>query len=279
LARQRRLSRPRTLSAIHDGPGPNELQSKAGYIDARPFTASSTKISCDARPDHTLGQDARSLYPGQGSLRAEGKPNLDRCFAGEEVTFAEWFATPRGRKYRAITFSPLRPDSQRVEAALLIARYLTDHMRASEALREAQRELAHVNRVTTMGQLAASIAHEVNQPVAAACNFSLAGEKALFLPRRLEEAPRACFVSRTSRDRDTMGSGGYHVLIVRPPEKRCRECPVLAVRPEGRQAEHRLMQPEAPELKQAEFDDRCRQAARKPAGHQQRPSLPSFSPH
>lgn len=39
---------------------------------------------------------------------------------------------------------------------------------ASEALREARMELAHVNRVTTMGQLVASIAHEINQPVAAA---------------------------------------------------------------------------------------------------------------
>src|SRR5712672_3438213 len=37
---------------------------------------------------------------------------------------------------------------------------------ASEALCEAQTELAHVNRVTTMGQLAASIAHEINQPIA-----------------------------------------------------------------------------------------------------------------
>jgi len=40
-------------------------------------------------------------------------------------------------------------------------------MLASEALREAQAELAHVNRVTTMGLLAASIAHEITQPVAA----------------------------------------------------------------------------------------------------------------
>src|SRR5882762_4301961 len=39
-------------------------------------------------------------------------------------------------------------------------------MKASEALREAQTELAHVNRVTTMGELSASIAHEVNQPIA-----------------------------------------------------------------------------------------------------------------
>jgi len=37
--------------------------------------------------------------------------------------------------------------------------------RTEEALRQAQAELAHVTRVTTMGELAASIAHEVNQPI------------------------------------------------------------------------------------------------------------------
>jgi len=40
-----------------------------------------------------------------------------------------------------------------------------DH--AEQALREAQVELAHVTRVTTLGELTASIAHEVNQPLAA----------------------------------------------------------------------------------------------------------------
>ena len=39
-------------------------------------------------------------------------------------------------------------------------------MLASEALREAQTQLAHVNRVATMGELSASIAHEVTQPIA-----------------------------------------------------------------------------------------------------------------
>jgi PAS domain S-box-containing protein len=37
--------------------------------------------------------------------------------------------------------------------------------RGAEKLRETQAELAHVSRVTTMGELAASIAHEVNQPI------------------------------------------------------------------------------------------------------------------
>ncbi len=95
------------------------------------------------------------------------KPHLDRCFAGEEVSFVGWFPTPAGRQYLAATYSPLRPDSKRVEAALAITRELTEHARASEALQQAQAELAHVTRVTTLGELTASIAHEVNQPLSA----------------------------------------------------------------------------------------------------------------
>jgi C4-dicarboxylate-specific signal transduction histidine kinase len=48
-------------------------------------------------------------------------------------------------------------------------------VRASEALQEAQSELAHFNRVSTMGQLAASISHEVMQPIAAAITNAHAG--------------------------------------------------------------------------------------------------------
>ena len=42
--------------------------------------------------------------------------------------------------------------------------------RAEASLRTVQAELAHVSRITTLGQLTASIAHEVNQPIAAARN-------------------------------------------------------------------------------------------------------------
>lgn len=38
---------------------------------------------------------------------------------------------------------------------------------AEKALRQAEADLAHVNRVTTIGELTASIAHEVNQPLSA----------------------------------------------------------------------------------------------------------------
>jgi predicted ATPase/signal transduction histidine kinase len=47
---------------------------------------------------------------------------------------------------------------------------VTSAKRAEEALRQAQANLAHVSRVTTMGELTASIAHEVNQPLTAVVN-------------------------------------------------------------------------------------------------------------
>jgi PAS domain S-box-containing protein len=45
---------------------------------------------------------------------------------------------------------------------------VTERKRAEEALRQAQADLAHVTRVTTMGELTASLAHEVRQPITAA---------------------------------------------------------------------------------------------------------------
>src|SRR3979490_2827413 len=45
---------------------------------------------------------------------------------------------------------------------------LVERKRAEEALRQAQADLARVNRVNTIAELTASLAHEVNQPISAA---------------------------------------------------------------------------------------------------------------
>ena len=63
-----------------------------------------------------------------------------------------------------------------------VQRDLTQYMQASEALRAAQAELAHANRVATMGQLTASIAHEVNQPIAATLTNAQAALRCLTRP-------------------------------------------------------------------------------------------------
>jgi PAS domain S-box-containing protein len=62
-----------------------------------------------------------------------------------------------------------------------------ERKRAEEALQKAQAELAHVTRVTTLGELTASIAHEINQPLAAVVNNASACLRWL-AAQNLEEA-------------------------------------------------------------------------------------------
>ena len=72
-------------------------------------------------------------------------------------------------KYRWFLFraEPLRDDLGKIVRWYGANTDIEDRRRAEEALRETQTELAHVTRVTALGELAASIAHEVNQPLAA----------------------------------------------------------------------------------------------------------------
>src|SRR5258705_6430032 len=59
------------------------------------------------------------------------------------------------------------PSSGDTVAVDMISRAMSAAREAGEALGRAREELAHVGRVTTMGELVASIAHEVNQPLGA----------------------------------------------------------------------------------------------------------------
>jgi len=67
----------------------------------------------------------------------------------------------------ASRWSLQRDEQGRPVAVLQTNNDITERKRAEEAWREAQAELAHITRITTMGELTASIAHEVNQPLAA----------------------------------------------------------------------------------------------------------------
>src|SRR5258708_4844722 len=73
-------------------------------------------------------------------------------------------------KYRWFLFhvNPLQDEQGRIKRWYVAAADIEDRKRGEEALSQAQADLTHVNRVTTMGELTASLAHEVNQPITAA---------------------------------------------------------------------------------------------------------------
>ena len=77
-------------------------------------------------------------------------------------------ANPDGSKrYVSVSGLPMFDETGRFVGYRGVGRHITERKRAEEALRSAQAELTHANRVTTMGQLTASVAHEVSQPIAA----------------------------------------------------------------------------------------------------------------
>jgi PAS domain S-box-containing protein len=63
-------------------------------------------------------------------------------------------------------------------------------LKESERMREELAHLAHLNRVSTMGELTASLAHEINQPIGAAVTNAQACLR--FLNREQPDVPEAC---------------------------------------------------------------------------------------
>ncbi|RYG29797.1 MAG: GHKL domain-containing protein [Burkholderiales bacterium] len=68
---------------------------------------------------------------------------------------------------------------------------ISERVNAQEALRKLQSEMAHAARLSTLGELAASIAHEVNQPLAAIATNASAGLRWLDRPEPNLEEVRA----------------------------------------------------------------------------------------
>jgi PAS domain S-box-containing protein len=107
---------------------------------------------------------------------------------------------------------------------------LTELKRAEEERRESERryrevhiELAHANRLATMGQLTASITHEVRQPIAATVTNAQAGRRWLDRhPPDLEEAREAFdrIVRESNRAGDVIGR--IHALIRKAPPRNDR---------------------------------------------------------
>ena len=97
---------------------------------------------------------------------------------------------------------------------------LTERKRAADAMRALQMELAHANCLATLGQLVASIAHEVNQPIGAVRNNAHAALRFLAQePPDLAEVTEAleCMVNETYRVGEIID--GLHDQVRKAPPR------------------------------------------------------------
>jgi len=127
------------------------------------------------------------------------------------------------KRYVSVSGLPVFDDTGRFVGYRGVGRHITERRRAEEALRAMQAELAHVNRVTTMGELSASIAHEVNQPIAATVTNAQAALRWLRAqPPDLDEVRAS--LSRIVEDGQRAGNviSGIRALINKVPPRKDR---------------------------------------------------------
>jgi PAS domain S-box-containing protein len=145
--------------------------------------------------------------------QARLKAAIQRAAKGELIRYETEHVGVDGN-VASIDFS-LKPVKNELEETVLIipeGRDITERRRAEEAARHHQRESAHLMRLSIMGEMAAGMAHELNQPLAALISYcgtahsmltntpSVSPELVDMLQRAREQAHRASDIIRHIRN-------------------------------------------------------------------------------
>ena len=146
--------------------------------------------------------------------RGEAEEMFQRLKAGEDAIHYE---TTRLHKdgtpiLVSITASPVFNEAGEIKGNSAILRDITEQKRAEEKLKNLQAELIHLSRWNTMGMMASTLAHELNQPLTAAVNYVRAARRLLdsekpplgrageFLDKAVEETKLAGGIIRSLRE-------------------------------------------------------------------------------
>ncbi len=119
-----------------------------------------------------LGRTVARLY------RVEAPGQLEQTIIQAMETDGRWFgelcfARKDGREGRCeTTVAPLRDANGKRIATVGVNRDVTERLQAEEAAHRHRDEMAHVLRVRTVGEMAAGLGHEINQPLGAIANYA-----------------------------------------------------------------------------------------------------------
>jgi two-component system sensor kinase FixL len=152
-----------------------------------------------------VGQPIAMLAPP--ALKDEIPGLIERARRGEVITSYETTrVTKDGRRLDvSLTLSPIQDAAGQIVGVSTIARDVTQLNQAQRRIRELTAEMVHMSRLTAMGQLSSSLAHELNQPLTAVANYTEAARQ-LLLSAPNSPPPRVTeFLEKTASQAERAG--------------------------------------------------------------------------
>jgi two-component system sensor kinase FixL len=143
------------------------------------------------RPDEIIGQNVERLMPSP--YRENHDSYIQRYLRTSEPRIIGIGRVVVGERKGGSTFpmelavGEMRSGEQRYFTGFV--RDLTERQKTEARLQELQSELVHISRLTAMGEMASTLAHEINQPLSAISNY-LRGLRRLLEASSDERAPR-----------------------------------------------------------------------------------------
>ncbi len=159
----------RLRAIIESEPECMKLQAANGTVlEINPAGLALVEADC---PGDIIGKPIYLLVAPE--YRDVYRDNVRRVFDGESVVYEFRLVTLKGRsRWMQTHAAPLRDAHGGIYALLAITRDITERKLAEERARRHQIELARVARLSTMGEMATALAHELNQPLSAIAAFA-----------------------------------------------------------------------------------------------------------
>ena len=201
--------------------------------------------------EEIIGRPVTMLFPAD--RLEEEKDILKRVRVGQRIHHYE---TSRLKKSGEeidvlLSVSPIRDHTGAIAGASTILRDITAQKQASARTEQLQAELFHLSRLSAMGQMAATLAHELNQPLSAISNYLSGARKLLSiqgdltgldeaLAKSAEQAARAGEIVRRLRDFVLKGETTKDWQNVNQLATETLKLALVGTKPLGLQVEMRL---------------------------------------
>ncbi len=162
----------------------NALPVLIAYIDTDQryrFNNDAYRVWFGVSPEEAFGRTIREVV-GEGFFQGV-RPYVERALSGEHVRCALDVKTAAGRPLSVeAIYVPDVGGQGDVRGLYVMAIDVTERNLAQQESRRLQDELLHAGRISTMGELAGTLAHEINQPLSAIMSNTQAAKRYLTTP-------------------------------------------------------------------------------------------------